>query len=67
MHRYAVIDEKTKIVENTIIWDGETQWKPPRGYYLIRSNDCDVGDLHDIVEGMDRFTKTVSLKLYNRE
>lgn len=31
---YAIIDLVTNIVENVIVWDGESPWSPPAGYYM---------------------------------
>ncbi len=42
MAKYAVVKEG-KVV-NTIEWDGITNWSPPQGTILIRS---DIGDIDD--------------------
>jgi hypothetical protein len=31
---YLLINSKTNIVENVIIWDGVTQWEPPAGCFV---------------------------------
>jgi hypothetical protein len=31
---YAVISSETNIVENVILWDGESEWQPPAGTYV---------------------------------
>ena|ERR1044072_2917675 len=43
--RYAVIDSNTKKVLNVIIWDGVAQWQPPEGTFLIKHDQCGIGDL----------------------
>ena len=45
--RFAVIDEKTKKVVNVIEWDEKTDWKPPIGHYLVKTDIDDIGDLYD--------------------
>ena len=31
---YAVINLQTNVIENTILWDGISQWAPPDGCYV---------------------------------
>lgn len=47
MGRYAVIDEKTKEVLNCIEWDGKAKWSPPKGTYVIESQEANRGDIHN--------------------
>ena len=37
MYKYAVVNEKTNFVENIIVWDGKSNWKPPKGTYLVKT------------------------------
>ena len=32
---WAMIDNNTNIVVNTIVWDGNQGWECPPGYYLV--------------------------------
>lgn len=63
MYRWAVIDEKTNIVTNVIVWDGIAQWQPPKGQFVVKHDDCDVNDLYDMVEEKHRFTKPILLEV----
>lgn len=40
---YAVINEETGLVENVILWDGETEWAPSEGLAAIQSNIAQIG------------------------
>ncbi len=40
---YAVINEQTNIVENVILWDGESSWQPPAGTYVQSLEGCEAG------------------------
>lgn len=42
-NRHAIIDAKTGLVRNVVIWDG-AEWLPPRDHFVV--NDCDgqIGD-----------------------
>ena len=40
---YAVINEQTNIVENVILWDGESQWQPPAGTYVQSLEGYEAG------------------------
>lgn len=47
---YALVDESTNIVVNTIVWDGGTGWTPPSGILAIRLTDedyCGIGFTYD--------------------
>ena len=41
--KYAVINSETNIVENVIVWDGESHWAPPAGYYIEEIGDSCAG------------------------
>lgn len=30
---YVVVNEQTNIVENVVLWDGESEWQPPVGTF----------------------------------
>lgn len=32
---WAVVSKTTMIVENLIIWDGQTPWTPPEGFEAV--------------------------------
>lgn len=40
---YAVINDQTNIVENTIILDEGSTWTPPPGYYIVNITNLEVG------------------------
>ena len=40
---YAVINDQTNIVENTIVLDEGAIWTPPQGYYIIDITGTEVG------------------------
>ena len=31
MHRYAIVNTATTVVENVCVWDGSAPWTPPDG------------------------------------
>jgi hypothetical protein len=41
MGRYAVI--RDDVVENVVLWDGETKWEPPEGTELVELGEESVG------------------------
>lgn len=43
---HAIVDGKTMEVINLIIWEG-AEWLPPRGCYVIRSDEAKLGDKYD--------------------
>lgn len=45
--RHALVDKNNKVV-NVIIWDGSS-WLPPKDHYVVRHDNCDVGDTYDQV------------------
>ena len=40
---FAVINDQTNIVENTIVLDDGSQWTPPLGNYIVNITDTEVG------------------------
>jgi hypothetical protein len=36
MLRWAIINSNTNIVDNVILWDGESVWEPPLGFYVVK-------------------------------
>lgn len=51
MYRYAVINKDGDVM-NVVIWDGVTQWNPPKDHIAVREDKVDVFDKYD------RATKT---------
>lgn len=51
MDRYAIINTQTNLVENLIIWDGQTPWQGPENFICIKINesDADIGSTYDPV------------------
>lgn len=45
MQRYALINA-SGIVENSVLWDGETDWAPPSGYIAVQSDTAGIGDTY---------------------
>lgn len=43
--RHAVVNKDNKVV-NVVIWNG-AEWLPPRNHYVIRCDNCDIGDTYD--------------------
>ncbi len=43
--KYAIIEDATKVVVNTIRWDGVTPYTPPEGTSLVCIDDtfCSIG------------------------
>jgi len=37
--RYAIVNTATDVVENVIIWDGETPYEPNEGYIVVSASD----------------------------
>lgn len=40
---YAVIDEETNVIINVILWDGESNWVPPVGSYVVCIEGTEAG------------------------
>ena len=47
MYRYAMIDPKTNVVKNVVIWDGVTEWAPSKTHLMIRSEKANIDDTFD--------------------
>ncbi len=45
-NNHALIDPKTGLVRNVIIWDG-AEWTPPRDHYVVHDCDGVIGDYWD--------------------
>lgn len=43
--RYAVV--RDGVVENVVMWDDESEWDPPEGTVLVKSDDASPADLYD--------------------
>ncbi len=45
-NRHAIIDPKTGLVRNVVVWEG-AEWLPPRDHYVV--HDCEglIGDYWD--------------------
>lgn len=44
--RYAVIQDSDNLVVNVIIWDGQTEWSPPEGCFVVQSDTLNIGDTY---------------------
>jgi hypothetical protein len=42
-NRHAIIDPKTGLVRNIIMWDGAA-WLPPHGHYVVHDCEGHIGD-----------------------
>lgn len=51
--RHAIINKKGQVV-NVVIWEGH-EWLPPRDHWVVRADNCDIGDLYDFEK--DQFFK----------
>lgn len=43
MKNYAIVNNSTNLVENIIVWDGETSWTPLSGHIAVNVDGLDVG------------------------
>ena len=44
MASYLIINTTTNIVENNVVWDGDTdKWNPPTGFVGVASTDGGIG------------------------
>ena len=44
MASYLIINTTTNIVENNVVWDGDTdKWNPPTGSVAVESTDGGIG------------------------
>lgn len=46
MPRFAVVDAKTYIVQNCVIWDG-SRWMAPAGNWVVQNDTVGIGDIYD--------------------
>lgn len=47
--RYAIV--RDGIVENVIVWDGETPYSPPEGTILVANENVGIGWSYDSATG----------------
>lgn len=40
---YAVINQQSNIVDNVILWDGVSDWRPPVGFYVQSLEGTEAG------------------------
>ncbi len=45
-HNHALIDPKTGLVRNVIVWEG-AEWTPPRDHYVVHDCEGTPGDYWD--------------------
>ncbi len=45
LYRYAVV--RDGVVENVVLWDGESDWAPPEGSILVETAAAGPGDTYD--------------------
>lgn len=43
MMNYAAVNTETGLVENIVLWDGESEWSPGEGYEAIQSDIAQIG------------------------
>tara|TARA_B100000965_G_scaffold71518_2_gene56453 strand:- start:2647 stop:2874 length:228 start_codon:yes stop_codon:yes gene_type:complete len=44
MSSYLIINTTTNIVENNVVWDGDTdKWNPPTGFVAVGSTEGGIG------------------------
>jgi hypothetical protein len=48
MNRYALVNRQN-IVDNIILWDGQSQWSPPQNMTLVNIDniECDLDWVYD--------------------
>lgn len=48
MPKYAIVNADN-IVENIIVWDEVSEWRPPEGRIIVKAEEilCDIGWTHD--------------------
>lgn len=49
-NRHVIVDPKTNIVRNIVLWDG-AEWLPPQGYIVFPSHEGQIGDRWDEEKG----------------
>jgi hypothetical protein len=46
MPRFAVVNAKTNIVENCVVWEG-AKWMAPAGNWVVQNGTVGIGDIYD--------------------
>jgi hypothetical protein len=46
MARFAIVDNKTKVVSNVVVWEGN-RWMSVPGTLVIHSDTAGIGDVYD--------------------
>lgn len=41
--RYAIVDDATKVILNTCVWDGQPPWTPPQGTTAVNVEEVFCG------------------------
>lgn len=48
MDRYCIVDSASNTVQNIIVWDGDTDYTPPVGTFLVPATDeVSIGWVYD--------------------
>lgn len=42
---FAIVENESKIVVNSIVWDN-AEWLPPRNHLVIQSDTARIGDIY---------------------
>ena len=50
MPRYAIVNGSNQVI-NIVIWDGVSQWSPPKGCTPVLSTSANIGCTYDPDEG----------------
>lgn len=61
IYNYAVIAISNQTVVNIIVWDGETNWGPGKGYTAIKLQEgqfCDIGMIYNAEDGTFSYPET---------
>ena len=61
MRLYAIIATGNNVVNNIIVWDGQEQWGPGKGYTVVEIKEgqaCSMGYVYDKETG--KFNAPVS-------
>jgi hypothetical protein len=43
MSAYALINQASRIVENIVEWDGESEWQSPEGFLVVETTTALIG------------------------
>ncbi|WP_448680592.1 DUF4376 domain-containing protein [Pseudomonas nicosulfuronedens] len=43
MAHFALVNIATGLVENTAVWDGESEWSAPAGFEAVQSDEAGIG------------------------